>query len=96
MPTDRHQTVFLPQFVVATNRIDSLWTQSPPVCYTVFSHFFSYLDLAHDVHALKHEAEDDVTAVKVRRRDGADEELRAVGVGPCGTPRVRAGMRSEA
>lgn len=39
------------------------------------------LDLAHDVHALDHFAEDDVLAVEVRRGRGQDEELAAVGVG---------------
>ena len=39
------------------------------------------LDLAHDVHALDHSAEDDVLAVEVRRGRGQDEELAAVGVG---------------
>jgi hypothetical protein len=38
------------------------------------------LDLAHDIHALDHFAEDGVFAVQVRRGSGQDEELAAVGV----------------
>jgi hypothetical protein len=40
------------------------------------------LDGLDDVHALDDLAEDDVLAVEPRGRDGADEELGAVGVGP--------------
>lgn len=39
------------------------------------------LDLAHDVHALHHGAEDHVLVVQPGGFDGADEELRPVGVG---------------
>ena len=39
------------------------------------------LDLLHDVHTLGHGSEDDVLAVEPVGLDGAEEELRAVGVG---------------
>ena len=39
------------------------------------------LHLPHHVHAIDHLAEDDVFVVQERGRDGADEELGAVGVG---------------
>jgi hypothetical protein len=38
------------------------------------------LNLAHNIQALDHFAEDDVLAVEMRRRGSQDEKLTAVGV----------------